>query len=257
MGVGAAGCIQTCCHDDKGKPVMPVNDTGNEYEVSAPAVAKQADLRVVPAPGPPSQPKDVNGKEAKLWDPNQGNTVVPMPAAVVAKESAKVPPLSLPPKDSPRDPPKDQSQRPQDKFEEMSSGSRNPVPPLGTQSYTDAAKEAQVDAAAEDHAGEFIFKEDDVERTIVFTQAPLGMKFDKHKMPIVIRAFTRNSYAQAAGVRPGMELIRVEGTDITQLSYDQAFAIITAAARRISDRTTGPLQQSTTSSSIRTNGERI
>jgi len=235
---------------------MPVNDTGNEYEVSAPAAAKQADLRVVPAAGGMDQKaKDTGGKEAKLWDPNQGNNVVPMPAAVVAKESAKVPQLVLPPKEYPRDA-KDQGSRPQDKFEEMSSGSRN-MPPMGTSSYTEAVKEVQAADAAEERAGEFIFKEDDVERTIVFTQAPLGMKFDKHKMPIVIRAFTRNSYAQAAGVKPGMELIRVEGTDITQLSYDQAFAIITAAARKISDRTTGSFQQSTTSESLRTNGARI
>jgi len=228
---------------------MPVSDTGNEYEVNAP-IAKQAQLQVVPAAMAPSRErKDPRSRqqaqEAKFEsdarsEPDRSHVAVP--AAVMAKESAKpepqkeasddtqpqehaqMAPAPVPYEEKERDP----SPKPQQMFEELSN-SRNPAQHYGQE---------QGSITQETMVGEFVFREDDAERTITFTQAPLGMKFDKHKMPIVIRAFTKNSYAQMAGVRPGMELIRVEGTDISSLSYEEAFAIITAAARRISDRGT-------------------
>jgi len=55
--------------------------------------------------------------------------------------------------------------------------------------------------------------------------SPIGMTFDT-KMPIVIKNCNAGGHADKAGIKSGMTLLSIEGKEVANMSYSDAFKLL-------------------------------
>jgi len=78
------------------------------------------------------------------------------------------------------------------------------------------------------------FEEDGKPIDITLTQSPLGMTYLTDVYPIVITKLKAgSSHAQAAGVKVGMKLTKIDGEDMLNMDYAKADTLIKAAAKKL------------------------
>lgn len=70
-------------------------------------------------------------------------------------------------------------------------------------------------------------------KTFNFSSKPLEITFADKKMPIVVTAVSKNGQGTAKGVEKGMELLEINGEDISGGSYADAFGKIKASLETI------------------------
>uniref|UniRef100_A0A7S1L5P2 PDZ domain-containing protein n=1 Tax=Alexandrium catenella TaxID=2925 RepID=A0A7S1L5P2_ALECA len=67
----------------------------------------------------------------------------------------------------------------------------------------------------------------DKERSkVYFTRTPLGMSFNSGELPIVVKEVQDDGEAKDIGVRDGMVIVEIAGSNIVGMSYDDAFALM-------------------------------
>lgn len=75
------------------------------------------------------------------------------------------------------------------------------------------------------------FKDHDIVKT--FTGAPLGMIFAHNQVPIVVRHQPASGQAKVLGVKRGWVIAKIDGVDITQMSYAEAFELLQSKVRAL------------------------
>merc|ERR1712032_1183295 len=97
---------------------------------------------------------------------------------------------------------------------------------------TEAHVDANYASAAEEPEGqpnvEFVFDDNGDERRTVFTGSPFGIGFMK-KTPIIVDTVEAHSHGNDVGVKIGWRLVKVGGTDISNMQYMDAYAVIVAS----------------------------
>eukprot|EP00418_Pyrodinium_bahamense_P079138 CAMPEP_0179062126 /NCGR_PEP_ID=MMETSP0796-20121207/26771_1 /TAXON_ID=73915 /ORGANISM="Pyrodinium bahamense, Strain pbaha01" /LENGTH=244 /DNA_ID=CAMNT_0020759031 /DNA_START=105 /DNA_END=839 /DNA_ORIENTATION=+ len=64
-----------------------------------------------------------------------------------------------------------------------------------------------------------------------FTRAPLGMSFDADRIPIVVNSINPSAEANELGVQVGMVIAKIDGVDLTEMPYDDAFGLMKEKVR--------------------------